>query len=132
MPATILIVDDDADLRQALAAILSPSFAVVEAANGAQALELIRKQRPALVLLDMSMPGMNGLETLAAAKAAAPNLLVVMLTSRQEIEIAAQALTLGAREYVTKPFDADYIRAEVARLIGPPEAPRDRPWTVVS
>jgi len=132
MPATILIVDDDADLRSSLAVVLGPLFRVLEASHGAEALELIAKERPLLALLDVSMPGMNGLEVLAAAKAAAPALIVVMLTSQQDLEIAAKALNLGAVEYVTKPFDADYIRAEVARLIGPAEPKNDRPWRVVS
>jgi DNA-binding NtrC family response regulator len=131
MPEKILIVDDDDDLRRALAAILSPLFNVITASNGNEALELVRRERPRLALLDVSMPGMSGLEVLAAAKAAAPALLVVMLTSQQDIEVAAKALNLGAVEYITKPFDADDIRAEVARLIGPKEPADGRPWKVI-
>jgi DNA-binding NtrC family response regulator len=128
----ILIVDDDDDLRRALADILAPLFKVISASNGNEALELIRKERPRLVLLDVSMPGLSGLEVLAAAKAEAPAPIVVMLTSQQDVDIAAKALNLGAVEYVTKPFDADYIRAEVSRLIGPPESSNARPWKVIS
>jgi len=131
MPETVLIVDDDDDLRRALAAVLSPLFEVIEACNGSEALQRIGTARPRLVLLDVSMPGMSGLEVLAAAKAAVPALIVVMLTSQQDIELAAKALRLGAVEYVTKPFDADYIRAEASRLIGPKEPANDRPWKVV-
>lgn len=131
MPIKILIVDDDADLRASLAAVLSPLFGVLAASSGAEALDILEKQRPLLMLLDVSMPGLSGLDVLAAAKAADPALLVVMLTSQQDIEIAVKALNLGATEYVTKPFDADYIRAEVSRLTGSPDAPpNDRPWTV--
>lgn len=131
MPIKILIVDDDPDLRISLAAILSPLFTVLVASNGAEALVLLKKDRPRLVLLDVSMPGLSGLEVLAAAKIADSALLVVMLTSQQDIEIAAKALNLGATEYVTKPFDADYIRAEVARLTGSPDEPSNgKPWRV--
>ena len=132
MPATILIVDDDNDLRSSLAIILGADFEVIEASNGAEALEHIKAKRPQLTLLDVSMPGMNVLEVLAAAKAAVPALVVVMLTSQQDIEIAAKALTLGAVEYVTKPFDADYIRAEVSRLVHPGKSADGRPWKVIS
>jgi DNA-binding NtrC family response regulator len=132
MDATILIVDDDEDLRNSLSIILSPAYRVVEAANGTEALDILKKERPRLTLLDVSMPGMSGLEVLAAAKAAAPKLLVVMLTSQHDIEIAMKALNLGAAEYVTKPFDAAYIRAEVSRLIGPEKPPDDKPWRVKS
>ncbi|MDD5304383.1 MAG: response regulator [Elusimicrobia bacterium] len=128
----ILVVDDDADLRISLAAVLSPRFEVLEASNGEEALAVLKRERPCLALLDVSMPGMSGLEVLAAAKAADPALVVVMLTSQQDIEIASKALNLGASEYVTKPFDADYIRAEVARLTGAPEEPsNEKPWRVV-
>jgi DNA-binding NtrC family response regulator len=132
MAIKILIVDDDADLRRSLAAVLTPLFSVFAAADGAEALDVLKKERIPLMLLDVSMPGMSGLEVLAAAKALYPALIVVMLTSQQDIDIAAKALNLGASEYVTKPFDADYIRAEVTRLTGKPDVPsNDKPWKVV-
>ena len=130
MPATILIVDDDDDLRNSLAIILRPDYEVIEASSGAEALALIKKESPRLTLLDVSMPGIGGLEVLAAARAAVPALIVVMLTSQHDIEIAAKALNLGAVEYVTKPFDADYIRAEVSRLVRPVKSADDKPWKV--
>jgi DNA-binding NtrC family response regulator len=132
MSATIPIVDDDSDLRSSLAIILRPDFEVIEASNGTEALDLIKKERPRLTLLDVSMPGMSGLEVLAAAKAAVPAIIVAMLTSQQDIEIAAQALNLGAVEYVAKPFDADYMRAEVSRLVSPGKSADDKPWKAIS
>lgn len=131
MAARILIVDDDADLRSSLAYILGSLFEVQEAADGAAALDILKMDRHALMLLDVSMPGMSGLEVLEAAKVLNPALIVVMLTSQQDIDIAAKALNLGAAEYVTKPFDAAYIRAEVALLTGKPDKPNARPWKVV-
>ncbi|MFI5347216.1 MAG: response regulator [Elusimicrobiota bacterium] len=130
MTPLIMIVDDDADLRSALAVILRSRFRIVEAAGGAEALAALKRERPDLVLLDVAMPGLNGLEVLAEAKAAHPELLVVMLTSEQDIDTAARALRLGAVEYITKPFDAEYIRAEATRLIGPRAPPDERPWKV--
>ena len=109
MDQRILIVDDDADLRDSLAAILSPLFKMLTASNGAEALDVLKNERPRLILLDVTMPGMSGLEVLAAAKALNPALIVVMLTSNQEMEIAVKALSLGATEYVTKPFTAGCI-----------------------
>jgi DNA-binding NtrC family response regulator len=131
MAIRILIVDDDADLRSSLVHVLSSSFGVLEAANGEEALYILKLEHPPLMLLDVSMPGMSGLEVLEAAKALNPALIVVMLTSQQDIDIAARALNLGASEYITKPFDADYIRAEVTRLTGKPDKPNDKPWKVL-
>ena len=131
MSIKILIVDDDADLRSSLASVLAPLFGVIEASNGASALDIIKRERPRLVLLDVSMPGMSGLEVLEAARALDPSTIVVMLTSQKEIDMACQALSLGAVEYVTKPFDADYIRGEVSRLLGAPKPSNDKPWRVI-
>ena len=129
MPAKILIVDDNADVRIALSAVLRHAFVVLEAPDGEKALALIAKEKPRLVLLDVSMPGLGGLEVLARARAHDPSLLVLMLTSRQDVDLAVRALTLGAAEYVTKPFDADYIRAEVENLLRPPsKSAGDPPW----
>ena len=128
----ILIVDDDADLRSVLAAVLRPFFSILEASNGPAALEVVKREHPRLALVDMSMPGMDGLEVLAAAKTLDPGLIVVMLTSERDLEVAARALKLGATEYVTKPFDAEYIRAEVIRLTGASGESLDgKPWKVV-
>lgn len=131
-PATVLIVDDDADLRSSLAIVLEPLFRVLEVGSGAEALDLLKHERITLMLLDVSMPGMNGLEVLAAAKARTPALIVVMLTSQQSLTTAKKALDQGAVEYVTKPFDAAYIRAEVSRLMEPAQPADGKPWRVVT
>lgn len=130
MDRKILIVDDNDDLRNSLARVLAPYFRVLTAADGEEALALLRAERPQLTLLDVSMPGLSGLEVLAAAKRADPALIVIMLTSRHDIELAAAALDLGAVEFVTKPFDADCIRAAISRLLDPAPPPEGRPWRV--
>jgi DNA-binding NtrC family response regulator len=131
--ADILIVDDEADLRRTLALLLGKTYKVAEAANGNDALRFLEKQRPRLVLLDISMPGLSGIEVLRAARDLDKTLRIVMVTSHQELEIAKSALDLGAIAYVTKPFDAGYIRGEVERLLAPPEDEGGgRPWRVAS
>jgi len=129
----ILIVDDDADLRRTLVLLLGMQYKVVEAANGKEGLALLATQRPRLILLDITMPEMSGIEVLRAARKLDPTLRIVMSTSCQEIELAKSALDLGAIEYLTKPFDAAFIRGEVARLLAPPDEKRKngRPWRVV-
>lgn len=128
----ILIVDDDADLRRTLFLLLDKTYKVAEAANGKEALLFLKMRRPRLVLLDITMPEMTGIDVLRVAREFDKTLRVVMLTSHQEIELAKNALDLGAIAYVTKPFDADYIRAEVARLLAPPADANGggRPWRV--
>ena len=129
MTAKILIVDDDADVRAALSAVLRPSFAVLEALDGEKALSLIAQENPVLVLLDVSMPGVNGIEVLKKARAQNPSLRILILTSHHNINLAVKALTLGATAYVTKPFDADYIRTEVEALLRPVrKSAGDPPW----
>lgn len=129
----ILVIDDDADLRRTLVLILGKKYRMAEAAGGPEALRLLETIHPRLVLLDVTMPEMNGIDVLRAAKERDKTLRIVMLTSRTEIETAKSALDLGAVEYLTKPFDADFIRGEVARLLAPPPERNDggRPWKVV-
>ncbi|MFI5349504.1 MAG: response regulator [Elusimicrobiota bacterium] len=127
MPEKLLIVDDEADVRVALARVLRGPYVVLEAPDGEKALSLIAREKPRLVLLDVSMPGMGGLEVLERALAMNPSLLVLMLTSREDADLAARALTLGAAEFVTKPFDASFIRKEVLRLLKPQGRPQEEP-----
>jgi DNA-binding NtrC family response regulator len=129
----ILIVDDDSDLRRTLVLLLEKKYRVADVPNGKEALLFLKTRRPRLVLLDITMPDMSGIDVLRAARALDKTLRVVMVTSHQEMELAKSALDLGAVAYLTKPFEADYIRGEVARLLAPAEADGGggRPWRVV-
>jgi len=130
----VLIVDDAADIRQALLLALYPVCTALEAANGVDALRLLKREKPSLLLLDVSMPEMGGLALLRAARALDPSLSVVMISGHQDIRIARRALLEGARAYITKPFDARLLRAEVERFFSEPTAPvaGRPPWKVAS
>ena len=136
MPPKILVVDDDADMRQMLLCALDPLGEISAAANGVDAVRLIKSRKPNLMLLDVAMPEMNGLEVLHAARELQPNIVVVMLTGESDLAIAKKALELGARTYITKPFDMDVVSGEVVRLLegmsgrGGPEP--YRPWRVAT
>jgi DNA-binding NtrC family response regulator len=129
-PPKILIVDDDDEMRRLLSGVLSPVCEVVEASNGLDALCLLQRERPQLVLLDLALPEMGGLEVLSAALRVAPGLPVMMLTGDADVNTAVTALNNGACAYVTKPFDPAYLRDEVARIIAPPSKTGDAPWQV--
>lgn len=130
----ILVVDDDADMRKMLCGVLEPLGTVIAAADGAEALRALETEKPALMLLDVTMPGESGLSVLLKARAAAPHVVVVMLTGETDLFIARTALEQGARAYITKPFEPEAIRAEVRRLTGgDADAPSgDPPWRVVA
>jgi DNA-binding NtrC family response regulator len=131
MKGKILIVDDDADLRSVLRQILEDMGEVIEASNGPEALALLKREKPLLMLLDVSMPGMGGLAVLEAARQIEPMLPIVMLTGEPDLKIAKDALEGGAASYVTKPFDADVLLAEVSRLTGAEGDDRSTlPWRV--
>jgi DNA-binding NarL/FixJ family response regulator len=104
-PLRILIVDDHATVRSGLTALLAkqPDMEVVgEAASGEEALEVVGRARPDLVIMDVSMPGMNGIDTTAQLVGSHPGLRVVMLTSFGAREIFKAALRNGAVGYVLK------------------------------
>ncbi len=113
MSKTILICDDDAGLRRFLARLLSPRCGVVEARDGREALSSIAERCPDLVLLDMTMPELSGLQALEAYRGSHPFLPTVVLTGEHELDLARRALSLGARAYITKPFDAGELLEEV-------------------
>ena len=106
----ILVVDDDPDVRMATRDFLtSKGHEVTLAADGVQALELLATVNPDVVLLDVAMPEMDGMETLRRIVAGYPNLPVIMVTANADIEITSKVLRLGAADYVPKPFDLDYL-----------------------
>lgn len=127
----ILLADDDEIFRATVRALLEKEFKVVEAADGREAVEAARRQRPGLILLDVTMPVMSGLDALAAIRAEDPSATVVMLTGQTDIDKAQKALELGAVAYVTKPFDPHFLRAEVRHLLSTPSQDASgQPWTI--
>jgi DNA-binding response OmpR family regulator len=130
----ILVVDDDADLRRGLALLLGREYDILEAADGPACQRLLADNHPSLILLDVAMPGMTGIEVLRAARAGGVVVPVLMLTAQADLELARQALDLGANAYITKPFDFGDLRREVKRLLeGPSREDKDhdyRPWRV--
>lgn len=105
---SILIVDDEQSIRDSLTGILQDEgFVTLTAVNGEDALQQVREERPDLVLLDIWMPGMDGLETLTRIREATPEQLVIMMSGHGTIETAVRATKLGAHDFVEKPLSLE-------------------------
>lgn len=106
----VLIVDDDADVRATLEEHLTRrGYHVRSVADGAAAVRAIVENPPAVVLLDIRMPGLSGLEALQTIRAVAPECLVIMVSGEADLEVARRALAHGAFDYVGKPVDFAYL-----------------------
>ena len=117
---TILVIDDQFGIRMLLQEVLErEGYTVHAAANGGEALALVREKEPDLVLLDMKIPGMDGLEILTAMRKIAPEQKVVMMTAYGELDLVREAAVLGALGHFTKPFDIDELRKYIVRVLGP-------------
>lgn len=113
-PVRVLVVDDEAAMRRGICVSLTArGYKVDEARNSEEALDLFHERHPNLVLLDINMPGTNGIETCRRIRSAAPNTGIVMITVRDSEEDTVQALEAGADDYITKPFR---VRELLARL----------------
>jgi DNA-binding NtrC family response regulator len=112
----ILIVDDEASIRFSIAELLSSEHSVTEAAHAPAALELLDAQPFDLVISDLSMPAMTGMQLLEEVRARHPNVAFVLMTAFGDERLAVQALKNGAYDYMPKPFDNDELRLLVARV----------------
>jgi two-component system response regulator (stage 0 sporulation protein F) len=107
----ILVVDDQYGIRVLLCEILQKDgYVMHEAANGVQALKIVEEEKPDLVLLDMKIPGMDGLEILKRIKENHAEVDVIMMTAYGELNLINEAMSLGAITHFAKPFDIDDIR----------------------
>ncbi len=114
----VLIVDDEEDIRAILMYFFrGKGFETLEAETGEEALEYLAKDSPDIVLLDLIMPGMGGLEALKKIHDSYPNTGVIVVTGVQDEKIASKALLLGAADYVSKPFDIRYLEFATNRLL---------------
>ena len=117
MSKKILLVDDDALMRRSLAFNLERSrFSVQTAATAEDALEIVRQNRPDLILLDIGLPGMDGLEALRKLRDEL-GIPVILLTARRRELDEVLGLEMGADDYVTKPFDFDVLLAHVKAVL---------------
>ena len=114
MARTILIVDDETSILQSLEGIFSDEgLETIRAESGARALEKIEEVLPDLVLLDIWMPDMDGIETLEKIKKAYPNLQVVMMSGHGTIETAVKATKVGAYDFIEKPLSIEKLLLSV-------------------
>ena len=110
----VLIVDDQNGIRILLMEVFnSEGYDTFQAANGKVALEFVRNESPDLVLLDMKIPGMDGLEILKYIKEINVDIKVIMMTAYGELDMIKEATDLGALMHFTKPFDIDEMRVAV-------------------
>ena len=114
----ILVVDDEEAVRNLLQRILEEAgYAVTTAANGQEALYKLSLGEAKVMLLDMKMPGMSGIEVLHKLTDDWPNYCVIMVTAVTDLQTAVDALKLGAYDYITKPFDRDDVKGKIAKAI---------------
>lgn len=113
-----LIVDDEPRLRQVMVHLMrSDGFQCLEAGNGLEALEQIEPHDVTLVLSDLRMPRMDGIELLRELRARHPDTAVVMITAVADVEVAVNCLAIGASDYVIKPYQLEDVRARVAQAL---------------
>lgn len=112
----ILIIDDEEDMLESCSRILKRlGYETLTEKDPLKALELLERERPDLVLTDLRMPGLNGLEVLKAAKRLDPESVVIFLTAYATIETAVEAMKEGAFDYIPKPFSAEQLRVSIER-----------------
>jgi two-component system, response regulator, stage 0 sporulation protein F len=121
MSERVLIVDDQYGIRILLNEVLQKEgYDTYQAANGLQALEIVQENVPDLILLDMKIPGMDGIEILKRVKALYPDMKVIIMTAYGELDMIQEAMDLGAITHFAKPFDIVDIREAVKKYLALP------------
>ncbi|MGZ3559125.1 MAG: response regulator [Thermodesulfobacteriota bacterium] len=114
---SVLIVDDEIPVRECVKMILKNDYEVFLAKNAEEALSQIKEHSPDVILLDVSLPDLDGLKVLERIKQNDPNVTVIMVTATTTVKTTLQANKLGAYGYVTKPFDIDELRLIITRSL---------------
>jgi DNA-binding NtrC family response regulator len=113
--STVLVVDDEIGPRESLRAILKPDYQVLVASEGEQALHLVEQQPVDVVLLDLRMPGVPGIQVLEKIKSINPSIQVIVVTGYASYETVLEGLRLHAFDYISKPFNIPHLRDLVKR-----------------
>ena len=116
--ATILVVDDEKNTREALSKILTEDgYDVIAASDGYHALDLIGRDLPDLILADLKMPGMSGIELLSRIRVKGYDFPFVLMTAYGTVDTAVDALKKGAEDYLTKPIDVEALQAQIKKIL---------------
>jgi DNA-binding NtrC family response regulator len=115
--AHILIVDDQPEIRDMVRGTLCESYRCTTAGSAEEALLLLRAEKFGLVISDINMGGMSGLEMIPQVRASAPDTVIMMISGEQTIESAVEAMRVGAFDYIMKPFDLQHVEAAVRRAL---------------
>jgi len=113
----VLLIDDEARVRTSLKMVLEPTYDIYQAADAQEGLEVFRKEGPDLVLLDVILPGTDGLAVLETLRSENKMTPVIMLTGTKSVKTAVDAMKLGAADYLSKPFDVEELRIVVNRAL---------------
>lgn len=117
--ASVLVVDDASFMRMRLRKILEEQgYEILEASNGAEAVLIFRQERPDLVLMDITMPEMDGLSALKKIKSEFPDAKVVMCSALGQEKVVIESVKSGARDFIVKPFQPDHVIKVVKRHLG--------------
>ena len=125
MEKTLLVVDDEPGIRESLKWIFKDSYEIILAKDGREALEAIANRTPDLILLDILLPDINGLEILRNVKKDHRRLPVIMITATKTVKNAVEAMKLGADDYIVKPFDLEELRIIVHKALSTQELAKE-------
>ena len=123
---SILVVDDELIVRDSLSDWLAEDgYNVATAKNGTEALSMVRKRDWDVLLVDLKMPGLSGLEVLSKVKEINPNIPVIIMTAYATVDTAVEAIKSGAYDYITKPFNPEEITLTLKKIIAHQELLRE-------
>jgi DNA-binding NtrC family response regulator len=128
----LLIIDDQPEIRGVLRGMLGESYDCVAAASAEEALVLLQREEFDLVISDINLGGMSGLEMIPRLRAIAPDTVVMMISGEQTIESAIEALRVGAYDYITKPFDLFQVETAVRRASNTARCSRQNVFTRIT
>lgn len=121
----VLLIDDEPRVRASLKMVLEPTYEVFQASDAQEGLELFRKEAPHLVLLDVILPGTDGLSILQTLRTEDRSTPVIMLTGTKSVKTAVDAMKLGAADYLSKPFEVEELRIVVGKALNSQELERE-------
>jgi len=115
----VLVIDDQVGIRALLSEVFTVlGFEVIEAGNGNEGLDVMEKCKPDIILLDMKMPGLSGIETLRLIRARNHHIPIILVTAYQENDMMSEAELLGVSARLVKPFDIEELQRIVRRVCG--------------